>query len=49
MTVRQQTLAIPDVAFELAALVFFDALVPELMQRRGETEASMRARHAIWV
>jgi 6-phospho-3-hexuloisomerase len=35
--------------FEDAALVFLDSLVPKLMVRLGQTESSMRGRHAIWV
>lgn len=35
--------------FEDAALIFLDGLVAELMDRLGQTEADMRARHAIMV
>ncbi|MBA3046592.1 MAG: SIS domain-containing protein [Candidatus Thermoplasmatota archaeon] len=35
--------------FEITALVFLDGIVSELMKRLGQTEANMRARHAIWV
>ena len=35
--------------FEITALVFLDGIVSELMKRLGQTEADMRARHAIWV
>ncbi|MCI4350562.1 MAG: SIS domain-containing protein [Thermoplasmata archaeon] len=35
--------------FESAALRLADALIAEIMQVRGETEASMRRRHAIMV
>jgi 6-phospho 3-hexuloisomerase len=35
--------------FEAAALAFTDALVTQLMQARGESEESMRRRHAIMV
>ncbi len=35
--------------FEAAALAFTDAVVAELMRARGETEESMRQRHAIMV
>jgi len=35
--------------FEESALLFFDSLVPVLMERLGQTEASLRRRHAIWV
>jgi 6-phospho 3-hexuloisomerase len=35
--------------FESAALRWADALIAEIMHARGETEASMRRRHAIMV
>jgi 6-phospho 3-hexuloisomerase len=35
--------------FEAAALAFTDALVAEIMRARGETETTMRRRHAIMV
>jgi len=35
--------------FEESALLFFDSLVPVLMERLGQSEASLRRRHAIWV
>jgi 6-phospho-3-hexuloisomerase len=35
--------------FEDSSLIFFDLLVPLLMERLNETEASLRRRHAIWV
>lgn len=35
--------------FESASLLFADALIAELMHARGESEASMRRRHAIMV
>ncbi len=35
--------------FEDAALVLFDSLVPVIMERTGQNEASLRRRHAIWV
>jgi 6-phospho 3-hexuloisomerase len=35
--------------FEAAGLSFTDALIAEIMQARGETEDSMRRRHAIMV
>lgn len=35
--------------FEDAAFLFFDSLIPVLMERLGQTEASLRRRHAIWV
>jgi len=35
--------------FEDASFIFLDSLVPLLMQKLGQTESSMRRRHAIWV
>ena len=35
--------------FELTAMIFLDGMIPEIMKRLGQTEADMRARHAIWV
>lgn len=35
--------------FESAAHAFLDAVIAELMRRRGETEETMRRRHAIMV
>jgi len=35
--------------FEDSAFLLFDSLVPVLMDRLGQTEASLRRRHAIWV
>jgi D-arabinose 5-phosphate isomerase GutQ len=35
--------------FEAASLLLADALIAELMAARGESEASMRRRHAIMV
>ncbi len=35
--------------FEDSALVLFDSLVPLIMEKQGQTEASLRRRHAIWV
>ena len=35
--------------FEITALVFLDGIVSEIMKRIKQTEADMRARHAIWV
>ncbi len=35
--------------FEDAAIIFFDSLVPPLMERLQQDEADMRHRHAIWV
>jgi 6-phospho-3-hexuloisomerase len=35
--------------FELTAMIFLDGMIPEIMRRLGQTEADMRARHAIWV
>ena len=35
--------------FEHSALLFFDALIAELLSRKNETEDTMKQRHAIWV
>ncbi len=35
--------------FEDAVAIFFDSLVPPLMERLQQDEADMRHRHAIWV
>ncbi|HEX9907321.1 MAG TPA: SIS domain-containing protein [Thermoplasmata archaeon] len=35
--------------FENATLVYLDSIVVELMERLGQSEGSMRKRHAIWV
>jgi len=46
---KQRSLAPLGTVFEDCAMILLDALVPVLMSRLGETEESMRARHAIWV
>jgi 6-phospho-3-hexuloisomerase len=35
--------------FEEASVVFFDSIIPDIMERLGLTESDMRKRHAIWV
>lgn len=35
--------------FEDSSMILFDAMVSEIMSRIGESEETMRARHAIWV
>ena len=35
--------------FEITSLIFLDSLIPEIMKKMGQSEANMRARHAIWV
>ncbi|MEM4233355.1 MAG: SIS domain-containing protein [Thermoplasmata archaeon] len=35
--------------FEDATLIYLDSVVAELMERLGQSEGSMRKRHAIWV
>ena len=35
--------------FEDAALIMFDSMVPVIMERMDQNEASLRRRHAIWV
>ena len=34
-------------AFELTSLVFLDAIVSELMEKMRQTEADLKARHAV--
>ena len=46
---EQQRLAPLGTLFESASLRLTDALIAELMAARGETEATMRRRHAIMV
>ncbi|MFH1100458.1 MAG: 6-phospho-3-hexuloisomerase [Methanobacteriota archaeon] len=43
---EQKKLAPLGTLFEASAWVFLDGLVAELMERKGETETSMRLRHA---
>lgn len=35
--------------FETATLVYFDGIVAQIMNELGQSEGSMRKRHAIWV
>jgi 6-phospho-3-hexuloisomerase len=35
--------------FEVATLVFLDSIVSTLMDKLGQSEGSLRKRHAIWV
>lgn len=35
--------------FENSTLILFDAMISEIMIRKGESEETMRGRHAIWV
>lgn len=35
--------------FEDSAILMFDAIIPELMKRMGQSEDDMRHKHAIWV
>jgi len=35
--------------FEQASNLFFDSIIPTIMERLGSTESDMRRRHAIWV
>ena len=46
---EQPVLAPLGTLFESASLLFTDALVTAIMEARGETEESMRRRHAIMV
>ena len=46
---QRKRLAPLGTIFEVATSVLLDSLVPVLMQRLGQTESSLRKRHAIWV
>jgi 6-phospho-3-hexuloisomerase len=46
---RRKQLAPLGTLFEVASGLMLDSLVPVLMQRLGQNEASLRKRHAIWV
>ncbi len=46
---QKKRLAPLGTIFEDAALVMFDSMVPVLMGRMDQNEASLRRRHAIWV
>jgi len=46
---QKKRLAPLGTIFEDAALVMFDSLVPLIMDRTEQNEASLRRRHAIWV
>lgn len=35
--------------FEVASMIYLDSLVPTLMRKLNQSEASLRKRHAIWV
>lgn len=35
--------------FEDATLIFFDSLIPLIMEQTGQNESSLERRHAIWV
>jgi 6-phospho-3-hexuloisomerase len=35
--------------FEAATLIYLDSIVAQLMEKLGQSEGSMRKRHAIWV
>lgn len=35
--------------FEITALIYLDGLIPDIMKKMSQSEANMRARHAIWV
>jgi 6-phospho-3-hexuloisomerase len=35
--------------FEVASMIYLDSLVPTLMLKLNQNEASLRKRHAIWV
>ena len=46
---RRTSLAPLGTLFEDSSMIFLDGIVSELMQKLGETEESMRSRHAIMV
>lgn len=46
---QRGTLAPLGTLFEDAALIYLDGIVAQLMQELGQSEGSMRRRHAIWV
>ena len=46
---ERRTLAPLGTLFEDATLIYLDGIVAQLMQRLGQSEDSMRRRHAIWV
>ncbi|MBI0583063.1 MAG: SIS domain-containing protein [Methanomassiliicoccus sp.] len=46
---QKKRLAPLGTIFEDAALVMFDSIVPLIMERMDQNEASLRRRHAIWV
>ena len=46
---QRKRLAPLGTIFEVATSVLLDSLVPVLMLRLGQTESSLRKRHAIWV
>ena len=46
---QKKKLAPLGTIFEDAALIMFDSMVPLIMERTDQNEASLRRRHAIWV
>ena len=46
---KDTDLAPMGTVFELAAMVYMDGIVSDIMRKMGQTETQMRARHAIWV
>lgn len=46
---KRKQLAPLGTLFEVETSIILDSLVPVLMQRLGQNEASLRKRHAIWV
>ncbi len=46
---QRRKLAPLGTIFEASTSILLDSLVPVLMQRLGQTESSLRKRHAIWV
>jgi len=46
---EKKRLAPMGTLFEASTLVFLDSIVAQLMEKLGQSEGSMRKRHAIWV
>jgi len=46
---ERKRLAPLGTVFEAATLIYFDSIVAMLMDKLGQSEGSMRKRHAIWV
>jgi len=46
---EKKRLAPLGTVFEVATLVYLDSIVAKLMEKLGQSEGSLRKRHAIWV